>query len=101
MSKINAYAAMEAGGKLEPFAFDAGELAPNQVEINITACGLCHSDLSMINNDWRGSQYPLVAGHEAIGTVSKLGAAVTHLEIGQTVGVGWNSESQIVVIQRR
>lgn len=93
MTEINAYAAMEAGGTLEPFSFDPGELASNQVEIDVIACGLCHSDLSMINNHWRASQYPLVAGHEAIGTVAKLGSNVKHLEVGQTVGVGWNSES--------
>ncbi len=93
MSKINAYAAMEAGGPLEPYEYDAGELLSNHVEIDIIACGLCHSDLSMINNDWRGSRYPLVAGHEAIGTISQIGTAVTHLEIGQVVGVGWNGQS--------
>jgi len=93
MPNIKAYAAMEAGGALQPYEYDPGELAHNHVEIAVSACGLCHSDLSMINNDWRGSQYPLIAGHEAIGTVTELGASVKNLKVGQLVGVGWNSES--------
>ena len=93
MSKIKAYAAYEAGGPLKAFEFDAGPLGPHEVEIAVESCGLCHSDLSMINNDWRASQYPLVAGHEAIGRVSAIGEHVKNLEIGQMVGAGWNSHS--------
>ncbi len=93
MTTINAYAATEAGADLTPFTYDVGELGPHEVEIDITACGLCHSDLSMINNDWRGSQYPLVPGHEIVGKVASVGAHVKNIEVGQTVGVGWNSES--------
>jgi len=93
MTTINAYAANEAGADLTPFTYDVGELGPHEVEIDIAACGLCHSDLSMINNDWRGSQYPLVPGHEIVGTVAAIGAHVKNIEVGQTVGVGWNSES--------
>ncbi|MDB2437859.1 NAD(P)-dependent alcohol dehydrogenase [Hellea sp.] len=93
MPDIKAYAAMEAGGQLKPFEYDPGALAHDQVEIAITACGVCHSDLSMINNDWRGSKYPLIAGHEAIGTITHIGEHVKNLEVGQTVGVGWTSES--------
>lgn len=93
MPNIKAYAAMEAGGDLQPYAYDPGALAHNHVEISIQACGLCHSDLSMIDNDWRGSQYPLIAGHEAIGTVTEIGSNVENLKVGQVVGVGWSSES--------
>lgn len=93
MANIKAYAATEAGGALVPFDYDPGELGRNEVEIAISACGLCHSDLSMINNDWRASRYPLVPGHEAIGKITELGADVTHLQVGQTVGVGWSSHS--------
>jgi len=88
MTMIKAYAAMEAGGALEPYEFDAGELGRNEVEIAVESCGLCHSDLSMINNDWRASQYPLVAGHEAIGRVTATGAGVKNLKVGQMVGAG-------------
>jgi len=93
MSDIHAFAAMEAGGKLEPYSYDPGPLGANDVEIDVIACGVCHSDLSMINNDWRASRYPLVPGHEAVGTIRAKGDAVTSLEIGQMVGVGWNAKS--------
>ena len=93
MTDIKAYAAMDAGGELKPFKYDPGAIAHDQVEIAITACGVCHSDLSMINNDWRGSKYPLIAGHEAVGTITQIGEHVKNLEVGQTVGVGWTSES--------
>lgn len=93
MTNIKAYAAMEAGGELKPYEYDPGELAHNHVEIAVTASGLCHSDLSMIDNDWRASSYPLIAGHEAVGTVTEIGSHVKNLKVGQMVGVGWNSES--------
>ncbi len=89
MTMINAWAAKEAGGSLEPFSYEVGDLATDEVEIDVTSCGICHSDLSMIKNDWRISQYPLVPGHEVIGKASKIGGNVANLQIGQTVGVGW------------
>ena len=55
---IKAFAAQTAGGELEPFEYDPGELAADQVEIDINSCGICHSDLSMLNNDWEMSAYP-------------------------------------------
>ena len=93
MTEFNAYAAREAGGTLEPFSYDPGPMASDEVEIKVTACGLCHSDIYMINNDWRVSQYPLVPGHEVIGEVVAVGDAVTHLTVGQNVRVGWTSHS--------
>lgn len=54
---------------------------------------MCHSDLSMIHNEWRSTAYPLVPGHEIIGTIRDVGSNVTHLSVGQTVGVGWMSGS--------
>jgi uncharacterized zinc-type alcohol dehydrogenase-like protein len=88
---INAYAAQEAGGKLEPFSYEAGELSPTEVEIDVLHCGICHSDLSMIDNEWGISQYPLVAGHEVIGTIAEVGSAVQNLKKGTTVGLGWHA----------
>jgi len=93
MADINAYAARESGGTLEPFTYDPGPIGAEEVEIRVTACGLCHSDISMINNDWRASQYPLVPGHEVIGEIADIGSSVTHLQVGQRVGVGWTSHS--------
>lgn len=88
---INAYAAFEAGGELKPFSYDPGELKADEIEIEVSSCGVCHSDLSMINNEWGFSQYPLVAGHEIIGTVAQLGTAVSGFEPGQRVGLGWHA----------
>ncbi|WP_347473337.1 NAD(P)-dependent alcohol dehydrogenase [Acinetobacter thermotolerans] len=95
MSKniIQAYAAMSPGAPLEPYQFDTGELQPHQVEVQVEYCGLCHSDLSVIQNDWKSSVYPVVAGHEVIGKVIALGSEAKGLKIGQRVGIGWTAES--------
>ena len=88
---INAYAALEAGGKLVPWQYNAGALGRNDVEIDVEYCGICHSDISMLDNEWGMSAYPLVAGHEVVGRISALGEGVTHLQKGQLVGLGWHS----------
>jgi len=88
---IKAYAAMEAGGKLEPFEYDPGELGPDQVEIYVDYCGICHSDLSMLNNEWGMTTYPFVPGHEVAGRIAQIGSAVTTFVIGDAVGLGWHS----------
>lgn len=90
---INAYAAMQAGAELEPYQFDAGELQAHQVEVKVEYCGLCHSDISVINNDWKSSVYPVVAGHEIIGIITQLGSEAKGLKVGQRVGIGWTAES--------
>ncbi len=88
---INAYAVKEAGGQFEAFSYEVGELQPDEVEIDVLHCGICHSDLSMVDNEWGISQYPLVAGHEIIGKVAARGSNVQNLEQGMTVGLGWHS----------
>lgn len=88
---IHAYAIFEPGGELKPYEYDPGPLGAHQVEIQVEHCGICHSDLSMIDNEWGMTQYPLVPGHEVIGTVAAFGSLVTHLNIGQRVGLGWHS----------
>jgi uncharacterized zinc-type alcohol dehydrogenase-like protein len=93
MSEIHALAAMQAKGKLEPFSFDPGPLGPEHVEIAVEYCGICHSDWSMLNNEWGMSKYPLVLGHEAIGKVTAVGEEAKFIKVGQTVGLGWNSGS--------
>lgn len=90
---IRAYAVKEKGQPLVPHQFDAGELKPQQVQVKVEYCGLCHSDIAMINNEWGMSRYPLVAGHEIIGTVEKLGSEAKGLKVGQRVGIGWTAES--------
>jgi uncharacterized zinc-type alcohol dehydrogenase-like protein len=74
-------------------AVDLGPLGPEDVEVAVEHCGLCHSDLSVWNNDWGISQYPAILGHEVVGRVTALGAAAKGLTVGQRVGVGWNSGS--------
>ena len=95
MSMIKSYAAKEAGGELEVYEYDPGELKPQDVEVQVDYCGICHSDLSMIDNEWGFSQYPLVAGHEVIGRVVALGSAAQDkgLQVGQRVGIGWTARS--------
>lgn len=93
MTTIHAYAAAEAGGALSPFEYQVGQLGPDEVEIDVTSCGICHSDLSMLDNDWEMAAYPLVPGHEVTGTVAATGPRVEHLRIGQVVGLGWYSQS--------
>ncbi|MGB5062611.1 MAG: NAD(P)-dependent alcohol dehydrogenase [Candidatus Competibacter sp.] len=90
---IRAYAAHAARAKLTPFEYDPGELKPDQVEIDVIACGICHSDLSVLNNEWHNSTYPFVPGHEVVGTITQVGSNVKHLQAGNTVGLGWFSGS--------
>jgi len=92
-AQIKAYAASTKGAKLQPFEFDPGPLWDDQVEIKVAYCGICHSDLSMIDNEWGWSSYPLVPGHEAVGAITAVGAQVKHLQPGQAVGLGWYSDS--------
>ena len=90
---IKAYAATEPGGKLEPFEYDPGPLGDEQVEIDVQYCGVCHSDLSMLDNEWGITQYPLVPGHEVIGRIAAVGRDVGSLKVGHQVGLGWFSSS--------
>jgi uncharacterized zinc-type alcohol dehydrogenase-like protein len=91
--KIHAYAAHEAAGKLESYTYESGEIGAEQVDIKVSYCGVCHSDLSMINNEWGMTQYPLVPGHEIVGEVVATGNAVKNVAVGDKVGLGWLSQS--------
>lgn len=88
---IKAYAAHKPKGRLEPFTYDPGKLGPDEVEIDVQYCGICHSDLSMINNDWNFTEYPIVPGHEVVGKVAAAGKDVSHVKIGDAVGLGWHA----------
>jgi alcohol/geraniol dehydrogenase (NADP+) len=90
---IKAYAAEKPGAELKPFEYDPGPLGSEDVEIAVEYCGICHSDLSMLNNDWGMTQYPFVPGHEVVGTISAVGDTVKKLKPGQKVGLGWYSKS--------
>lgn len=93
MALIHGLAVHAAGAELLPYKYDPGDLRPGEVEIAVTHCGICYSDLHLINNDWGLSQYPFIPGHEIIGTVVDVGSSVTTLKPNQRVGVGWQSNS--------
>ncbi|NVJ59349.1 MAG: NAD(P)-dependent alcohol dehydrogenase [Gammaproteobacteria bacterium] len=88
---INAYAADKEGGELKPYQYDPGSLGAHEVEIAVEYCGVCHSDLSMLDNEWGMSEFPFVPGHEVAGKVAAVGEHVTHLKEGDRVGLGWHS----------
>lgn len=90
------YKAWIAKAAKQPMALetvDPGPLGVEDVEVAVDHCGLCHSDLSALKNDWGNSQYPAILGHEVTGRVTALGPNAKGLKIGQRVGVGWNSGS--------
>ncbi len=93
MTKIKALAAPSKGAPLEPFEFELGPLGAEEVEIAVEYCGICHSDLSMWNNDWEMTTFPFVPGHEVIGRVVEVGSAAKKLKVGDRVGLGWISGS--------
>ena len=93
MAQIQGLAVHAAGAELLPYHYDPGSLGQQEVEIAITHCGVCHSDLHLISNDWGISQYPFIPGHEIVGAITAVGTDVKGLEIGQRVGLGWQSNS--------
>lgn len=93
MTDIRGWAARGAKQRLEPYTYDAGPLGLEEVEIAVEYCGLCHTDLSIINSEWGLSQYPVIPGHEAVGRIVTVGGHVKGLRIGQRVGVGYNADS--------
>ncbi len=93
MAEIQAWASYGPTQQLQRYVYDAPPLAAEEVEIAVEYCGLCHSDLSIINDDWGMTRYPVVPGHEVVGRVVSAGEHVKGLKIGQKVGVGWNAGS--------
>ena len=93
MSEIHGLAVHAAGAQLLPYKYEAGELAGNEVEIKISHCGVCHSDVHLIDNDGGVSKYPFIPGHEIVGTISGVGSNVKDRKVGQRVGVGWQADS--------
>lgn len=91
MSTVHAYAATEANGIIKPFEYELGSIGPQEVDIAVESCGICHSDLSMLQDAWGMTQFPFVPGHEVIGTVFAVGEHVSHLAVGDRVGLGWHA----------
>lgn len=90
---IKGYAAHTPKGKFEILEFDAGELGKEEVEIKVAYSGLCHSDLSMLNNEWGMTAFPFIGGHEAVGELVAVGESVKGLKLGDKVGLGWNAST--------
>lgn len=88
MSNTRSYAALSATTPLEPFSFDRRAPRPDDVAIEILYCGVCHSDLHFVRNDWGFSTYPVVPGHEIVGRVTAVGDKVEGFKVGEIVGVG-------------
>ena len=93
MTQVNAFATHEAGQELKPFQYKLPEIGHEDVDIKVHYCGLCHSDMSMINNEWGLTEYPLVPGHEIVGEVMAVGPEVKGVAVGDKVGMGWFSAS--------
>jgi uncharacterized zinc-type alcohol dehydrogenase-like protein len=91
--KYQAWVAKAAKQQMVLEKVDEGALGSEDVEVEVEHCGLCHSDLSGLNNDWGISTFPAILGHEVIGRVNDVGSSAKGLTIGQRVGVGWNSGS--------
>lgn len=85
---VRAYAASTAGGPLQPMQIERRALGPNDVLLDILYCGICHSDIHTVNDDWGRGHYPVVPGHEIIGRVAAVGNAVSKFKVGDIGGVG-------------
>ena len=88
MIPTRGYAALSANQALAPFSFERRDPGPDDVRIDIAFCGVCHSDLHTARDEWHMTQFPCVPGHEIVGKVAAVGAAVTRFKVGDTVGVG-------------
>ncbi|MDP9041469.1 MAG: NAD(P)-dependent alcohol dehydrogenase [Bacteroidota bacterium] len=88
MTKTKAYAAQDSRGELSPWNFERRTPGPKDIQIEILFCGVCHSDLHQIKNEWNNSIYPMVPGHEIVGRISKIGNEVRKFKVGELAGVG-------------
>jgi len=93
MTTVHAYAATSPSSPLTPFTYELPPIDAEHVDIRVEYCGICHSDLSMLRNEWGFTTYPLVPGHEVVGRVEVVGSLVKNLNVGDRVGLGWFSES--------
>jgi len=88
MLSTQGYAAMTAKAPLQSFSFERREVGPQDLLITITHCGVCHSDIHQARDEWGGSIFPMVPGHEIVGTVTRIGSAVETFKVGERAGVG-------------
>jgi uncharacterized zinc-type alcohol dehydrogenase-like protein len=88
MIKAFGFAAHNTSGKISPFEFTRREPRANEILIEIDFCGICHSDIHQVKNEWQNAVYPMVPGHEIVGHITKIGSSVTKFKIGDLAGVG-------------
>ncbi len=88
MENFTGYFCNSKGGKLEEKVYGVGAIQSHEVDIKVTHCGMCYSDIHSIDNDWGETTYPFVPGHEIVGTVAQAGEQ-SPLKVGQRVGLGW------------
>ncbi len=88
MTSVKAFAAQDKSSPLTPWQFERRNPGPHDVQIDIHFCGVCHSDLHQVRDEWGGSVYPMVPGHEIVGKVAAIGDAVTKFKVGDTAAVG-------------
>lgn len=93
MTKVAAWVATAPKSKFVKQEIDFGPLGEEEVEVAVEYCGICHSDLSILNNEWGNSKFPAVLGHEITGHVVAIGSAAKGITVGQKVGIGWLSSS--------
>src|SRR5579875_3171186 len=88
MPQAHGYAATEATSPLAPYSFERREPKEHDVVVAIDYCGVCHSDIHQARNEWKGTTYPIVPGHEIVGRVTAVGSAVTKFKVGDPAAVG-------------
>jgi uncharacterized zinc-type alcohol dehydrogenase-like protein len=86
--KSHGYAAHDAKSPLVPYSFERRDPGPRDVVVEIAYCGICHSDIHQARNEWGGSMYPMVPGHEIVGRVTAVGAEVARFKVGDLAGIG-------------
>src|SRR5437763_16653966 len=88
MVQVQGYAAQSAKAPLSPYAFERREPRDNDIAIDIQYCGICHTDIHQVRDEWVASTFPMVPGHEITGIVSRIGTKVTRYKIGDRIAVG-------------
>ncbi|KAI5057596.1 hypothetical protein GOP47_0027989 [Adiantum capillus-veneris] len=88
VKRVHGFAAHDSSGILKPFSFTRRETGPKDVVFKVMHCGICHTDLHQIRNEWQNSNYPMVPGHEMVGIVTEVGSEVAKFKVGDHVGVG-------------
>ncbi len=92
-ARVLGYAAQALGETLVPFTYDAPRLGEQDVRVAVTHCGVCHTDIQAIDDYFGITRFPFVPGHEIVGAISEVGPAVSNMQVGDRVGIGWQARS--------